>query len=135
MSAMSDYLEDKLRIYIFRGEAFTQPTNLYVALFTAAPSDAGGGTEVSGGSYARVTVACNTGNWTKPDSTGGAVNNTNAITFPTATGSWGTCTHFGIFDASSGGNLLFWGALTASKTIGNGDVISFAAAALVVTFA
>ena len=135
MSAMSDYLEDKLREYIFRGGTFTQPTNLYVALFTAAPSDSGGGTEVSGGSYARVQVACASGNWTEPDATGGAVNNTNAITFPTATGSWGTCTHFGIFDASSAGNLLFHGALTASKAVGSGDTISFAAGALVVTFA
>ena len=145
MSAMSDYLENKLIDHIFRGQTFTAPTNLYVALYTAAPADAGGGTEVTGGSYARVTVACSLANWagtqsagstTASSGTGGVTSNNAAITFPTPTANWGTVTHFGIFDASSGGNLLFHGALTASKTVNNGDPApSFTAASLQLTFA
>jgi len=145
MSAMSDYLENKLTDHIFRGQSFSAPANVYFALFTAAPSDSGGGTEVSGGSYARVTMATSLANWagtqsagstTASSGTGGASSNNGAITFPTPSANWGTITHFGIFDASSAGNLLFHGALTASKTVNNGDPApSFAAAALTVTFA
>lgn len=145
MSAMSDYLENKLVDHIFRGQTFTSPANLYVALFTAAPSDSGGGTEVSGNGYTRVTVSSSLANWagtqsagstTASSGTGGATSNNGAITFPTPTGAgWGTVTHFGIFDASTAGNLLFHGALTASKTINAGDTVSYAAAQLAVTFA
>lgn len=145
MSAMSDYLENKLVDHIFRAQTFTAPTTLHVALFTAAPSDSGGGTEVTGGSYARASVTCSLANWagtqsagstTASSGTGGATSNNGSITFPTPSANWGTVTHFGIFDAGSGGNLLLWGALTASKTINNGDPApSFAAAALAVTFA
>ena len=136
MSQMSDYLEAALRTLIFRtGTGMTKPTHLGIALFTAAPSDSGGGTEVSGGSYARVDVPPLDANWSAPDSTGGLTANLAAITFPTASASWGTVTHVGIFDATSGGNLLFWGALTASKTVGSGDTFSFAIGALTITFA
>lgn len=121
MSAMSDYLEQELRKHIFRTGSFTKPAALYVALFTAAPSDAGGGTEVTGGSYARVQRDPLDANWTAPDTTGGVTANAAAITFPSPTANWGTVTHFGIFDASSGGNLLFHGALGTSKTVNNGD--------------
>jgi hypothetical protein len=102
---------------------------VYVGLYTAAPSDAGGGTEVTGGSYARKVTAG--ADWNAAAS--GSTSNANAITFVTATGSWGTCTHFGLFDASSGGNLLRWAVLTTSKTIGTGDVASFPAGNLVLT--
>ncbi len=146
MSAMSDYLENKLVDHIFRGVTFTAPAALHVALFTAAPSDSGGGTEVSGGSYARAALAPSTTNWastggatttTNPSAgTGGATSNNGAITFPSPTANWGVATHFGIFDASTSGNLLVWGALTASKTINNGDAApSFAISALAVTLA
>lgn len=146
MSAMSDYLENKLVDHIFRGVSFTAPAALHVALFTAAPSDSGGGTEVSGGSYARAQLNPSTTNWaatngatttTNPSSgTGGATSNNSAITFPAPTANWGTVTHFGIFDASTSGNLLVHGALTASKTVNNGDAApSFAISALVVTLA
>jgi hypothetical protein len=135
MSQMSDYLEGQIRAHIFRTASFTKPTALYVALFTAAPSDSGGGTEVSGGSYARVNLAPLDANWTAASGTNGLTDNASAITFPTASGSWGTITHMGIFDASSAGNLLFWGALTASKVVGSGDTFSFAIGALSVTFA
>lgn len=144
MSAMSDYLENKLVDHILRGTAFTGPATTYVALFTAAPSDSGGGTEVTGGSYARVAVTSNGTNWANTQASGtgvssgtsGLTSNSSAIAFPAPTASWGTVTHFGIFDASSAGNLLFHGALTASKTVNNGDPApQFNAGALTLTFA
>lgn len=149
MAAMSDFLENKLVDFLFRGQALgitgatagagTGPANLYYALLTAAPSDTGGGTEVTGGSYARVTVASTLANYAGTQGAGttvassgatGTTSNNGAITFPAPTANWGVVSHFGIYDASTGGNLLFWGALTASKTINNGDAApSFAAAA------
>lgn len=136
MSAMSDYLEVEIRKHVFRTGSFTKPTVLAVALFTAAPSDSGGGTEVSGGSYARVQRDPLDANWTGASSTDGLTDNAAALTFPTPTANWGTITHFGIFDATSGGNLLFWGALTTPKTVNNGDPApAFATGALDVTFA
>lgn len=136
MSAMSDYLEGEIRKHIFRTGSFTKPTTLAVGLFTAAPSDSGGGTEVSGGSYARVSVNPLDANWTAASSTDGVTTNAAAITFPAPTANWGTVTHFGIFDATTTGNLLFHGALTASRVISNGDAApQFAAGALSVTFA
>mgnify|MGYP006330868683 FL=1 len=125
MSGASDYLENELLDHVFRNSAYTPAATVYVGLYTAAPTDAGGGTEVSTGSYARTAV-------TFGAASGGSINNSGAVTFPTASGSWGTITHFGIFDASTAGNLLAWNAVTASKTVGNGDTASFAIAALVV---
>jgi len=136
MSQMSDYLEVELRKHVFRTGSFTKPAALHVGLFTAAPSDAGGGTEVSGGSYARVARAPLDANWTAPDSTGGVTANAALITFAAPTANWGTVTHFAIFDAASGGNLITWGALSASRIINNNDAApEFAIGALVVTFA
>lgn len=136
MSAMSDYLEDALRTLIFRtGAGFAKTSGLYVALFTAAPSDAGGGTEVSGGSYARVDVPPLDANWTAASATDGVTDNAADIEFPVATGNWGTITHMGIFDAASAGNLLFHGALTASKAINTNDQFKFAAGDLDITLA
>ena len=150
MAAFSDFAENKLIDWLLRGQAIgitgasaaagTGPTNVYVALLTAAPSDTGGGTEVTGGSSARVTVASSLANWagtqsagstTASSGTGGTTSNNGAITFPAPTANWGVVTHVGIYDASSAGNLLMWSALTVSKTINNGDAApSFAAAAL-----
>jgi hypothetical protein len=144
MSAMSDYLENKLIDQLFRGQTPAPTSTLYIGLHTSAPSDAGGGTEVSGGSYARVSVTSSTANWagtqaagstTASSGTGGQTSNNAAITFPTPTAGWGTVTHFGIYDAASGGNLLFWGALTISKTINQADTVTFPAASLSITFA
>jgi len=144
MSAMSDYLENKLVDQLFRGQTAPTTTTLYVGLFTAAPSDSGGGTEVTGGSYARASVSSSLANWAGTQSagstvassgTGGATSNNNAITFATPSATWGTATHFGIFDAASAGNLLFWGALTISKTINQSDTVTFPAGSLSVTFA
>jgi len=145
MSAMSDYLENKLVDHVFRGQSYTLPV-LYVGLLTAAPSDSGGGTEVSGGSYARVKAAAGASqdltDWksTQNDSlastgTGGNTTNTNAVNFPTPSATWGTVTHFGIYDALTGGNLLFWGALTIAKTINQSDTVTFPAGSLSITFA
>lgn len=131
MAALSDYAEAELIKHIFRTGSFTKPTVLGVALFTAAPSDAGGGTEVSGGSYARVANNPLDANWDAISGNNGTTANTGTVTFPAPTADWGSVTHFGVFDAATGGNLLFHGALTTSKTINNGDAApSFAAGAL-----
>jgi hypothetical protein len=136
MANASDYLEVELRKHLFRTGSFTKPTVLGVALFTVTPSDSGGGTEVTGGSYARVDVPPLDANWSGASSTNGLTDNVSAITFPTPTANWGTVVAFGIFDATSGGNLLVWGPITPNKTINNGDPApAFAAGALDVTFA
>lgn len=144
MSAMSDYLENKLIDQLFRGQTAPTTTTLYVGLLTSAPSDAGGGTEVSGGSYARASISSSLANWagsqsagstTASSGTGGQTSNNVAITFATPSANWGTVTHFGIYDAVSGGNLLFWGALTITKTINQADTVTFPAASLSITFA
>lgn len=134
MSAKSDYLEVELIKHLFRTGSFTKPTVLGIALFTAAPSDSGGGTEVTGGSYARVDHPPLDANWDATSGTDGLTANTSVITFPTPTANWGTITHFAIFDATSGGNMLYHGALTASKTVNNGDPApTFPAGALTIT--
>lgn len=140
MGAKADYLENKLLDFFLRGQAYTPPATVYVALFTASPSDSGGGTEVSGGSYARVAVSCSLANWagtqaagstTASSGTGGTTSNNGTITFPAPTASWGSVTAFGAFDASTGGNLLFYAALATPKTINSGDAApSFAPGAL-----
>lgn len=144
MSALSDYLENKLIDHVFRNTSYTVPSTVYVALYTAAPSDSGGGTEVTGGSYARVQVGPSVSTWLSTNGTtsgassgtGGQTSNAGTITFPTPTANWGVITHFAILDASTSGNFLIWGALTQSKTVNNGDPApTFAASALTVTFA
>lgn len=131
MGAKTDYLENAIIGHIFRGAAYTAPTTLYVGLFTAAPGEAGGGTEVSGGSYARVAVANSAAEWAAPVAGNGTTSNLNAITFPAPTGDWGQATHWAIFDAATAGNQLINEALTTPKTINNGDAApSFAPGAL-----
>lgn len=125
----SDYLENLLIDHMFRARTFAKPTALYIALFTAAPSDAGGGTEVSGGGYARVNLAPADANWAgthgttsgNSSGTGGLTSNAAIITYPAPSAAWGTITHFGIFDAITGGNLLIWDALVTPRTIASGD--------------
>lgn len=111
--SFSNYLETKVLGHVFGGTAYTQPTK-YIALYTSAPGEAGGGTEVSGTNYVRQTAAFTV--------TGDTASNTAAIEFPTAGSAWGTITHIGVMDSSSSGNLLAYGTLTASKTIASGDV-------------
>lgn len=122
----SNYLETALLNAVLRNTSYTSVTTVYVALATAVGSDGSTFTEVSGGSYARTAV-------TFGAPSGNSVANSGAVTFPTATADWGTVVAFGIYDASSGGNQLYWGDLTASKTISNGDTASFAISAMTVT--
>ena len=130
MSGYSDYLEDKVLDHVFGGNAFTAPTTLYVALYTVAPSDTGGGTEVSGGAYARQTGAF-TVSGTNPTT----ATNSAAIEYPTATADYGTVVAVGILDASSSGNLLAYSTLDASKVVSSGDVFRFNAGDLDITLA
>jgi hypothetical protein len=152
MTAMSNTLENKLIDWFFRAQAIgitgataaagTGPATLYIGLFTATPSDTGGGTEVSGGAYARVAVTSSMVNWAGTQAaastvassgTGGTTSNNAAITFPIPSANWGTANSFGIFDAATTGNLLFWGPLTVNRTISLGDQAPvFAAASLTV---
>lgn len=138
MGALSDYLENKIVDHVLRATAYTAPVTVYVGLLTAAPSDTGGGTEVSGNAYARVAITSGTAAWnnTQGNTTGastgtdGTIENAAVITFPTPTAGWGTVTHWGVYDAATAGNLLFYAPLTVSKTINTGDAVSFAAGAL-----
>jgi hypothetical protein len=126
----SDYLENKLLDAVFNGVAWSTIANVWVALFTGTLSGDTPGTEVTGGSYARVSTA--PADWTA--ASGGALDNGNVITFPAPTANWGTVTHFGIFDASTAGNAFYYGDLTTSRVINNGDgAPSFAVGALDIT--
>lgn len=131
MAGKSDYLENKLLDLVLGAQAFSAPATLYIELYTAAPTDAGGGTPVSGNNYSRAAVTNNSTNW--PAATSGVKTSGAAINFATPSGSWGTVSHFGIFDASSGGNLLYWGALISSVAISTGQSVSFASGTVTVT--
>lgn len=134
---MSDWLENRLIDYLFRGQTFAAPTTVYFALFTVTPTDAGGGTEVSGGSYARVGVACSLANFAGTQSAGstvassgtnGTTSNNGTITFAAPTANWGSVVGMAAMDALTGGNMLVWCPLTAAKTVNNLDAApSFAA--------
>ena len=121
---ISNYLENKILDHSLRNTSYTTPgTSIYIALFTdaTAQNDANGGTEVSGGDYARVQVT----GWDAP--TSGSSANTSDITFTTASADWGNLRYIGIMDASTAGNLLFWGQLTEDKDVTNGDTFSISA--------
>lgn len=113
MADLSNYLENKLLDHCLGTASFTMPAQVYVALYTVAPTDSGGGTEVSGGSYARQAIDF-------AAASGGSAIPTAKVEFPTATASWGTIVAVGLFDASTSGNLLWWKTIS-SKAIGNGD--------------
>ena len=123
--SFTNYLETELLDHVFAGNSYTSPSAVYVGLFTAAPGEAGGGTECSGGSYVRRTASFSVA--------GNLATTTAAIEFPTATSAWGTVTHIGIFDASSSGNMLAYATLTASKTIDSGDVFRIPAGDIDIT--
>ena len=113
--SFSNYLETEILDHVFAGAAYTAPTTKYLALFTAvADGEAGSVTEVSGGGYARQTVAFTT--------SGNTTSNNAAVEYPTATANYGTVTHVGVYDASSSGNLMAYAALSSNKTIETGDV-------------
>lgn len=130
MAALSDHAEKLLLDWMMTSGTATRPTAWFVALYTAAPSDAGGGTEVSGAGYVRQAVAFNAA-----ATPGGTTSNTADVSFTAAGGNYGTVTHLGIFDASSSGNLLWHGALTASKAVEDGDTITFTAGNIDLTMA
>lgn len=115
--AKSDFLEVNVLNHVLRGIPYSSPTTVYLALFTLAATDAGGGTEVSGGSYVRQPIT-----FGAPGSpSANQVSNSVAILFPIATADWGTLVHFGIFDAPSSGNLLYHATMTAPRTILTND--------------
>lgn len=116
-NSFSDYLENKVLAHVFGGSAYTAPATIYVGLFTADPGESGSSNEVSGNGYLRQSMAFTV-------STNTATNTAN-VEFPTATGSWGTITHTALYDASTSGNMLAVGQLTASKAIGTNDVFRF----------
>lgn len=126
MTAASNYLENALLDHVLRNTAFTQPSGLFLALYTTDPTDADTGTEVSAGGYARQSI-------TMGAAAAGAAKNTNTLTF-TATALWGTITHTGIHDAVSGSNLLFHGPLSPNRLIDDTDKLEFDPNDLTVTF-
>ena len=127
MAGLTNYLEDKIWNHVFGSTTYTKPTNWYVGLLTATPSDSAGGTEVTGGSYARQVCSFTiTGTGTA------LATNTSAITFPTATADWGIIGWVGIYDAVSSGNLVAYQNLQKSdyststtKTLNDGDIFKF----------
>lgn len=120
MAGFTNYAEDLVLDWLLTNAAATRPTAWYVALYTVAPGETGGGTEVSGGSYARTAVTF-TVSGTAPTT----ASNSAAVEFAAATASWGTVVAAGIFDASTSGNLLAFANLTTSKTVDSGDVLRF----------
>lgn len=125
--SLSNFLENELLDHVFGAAAYSAPATVYAALYTAAPSDAGGGTEVSTGTwtnYARVAITNNATNF--PAASGGAKSNGTAIDYGTVAASGEvTVVAVGLLDASSGGNLLAWADLAASKAVNNGDTAKF----------
>lgn len=128
MAEMSNFLENALVNATLRNTTYTSPATVYVALFTTDPTDAATGTEVTGGSYARTSVA-----FAAPSN--GAAASSADCTFPTCTSTWGTVSHIGIFDASTSGNLLYHTPLDSSKLIETGDIFKIASGSLTVTLA
>ena len=112
--SFTNFLETEILDHVFAGAAYSAPSQHYLGLFTAAPGEAGGGTELSGSAYARRPVDFST--------SGATTSNDAAIEFATATGSWGTVTHVGVFDAATSGNLMAYATLSSSKAIATGDV-------------
>jgi hypothetical protein len=130
MAALSDHLEKLLLDWSMTTGTATRPSAWFLALYTAAPSDSGGGTEVSGSGYARQAIAFNAA-----ATPAGTTSNSAAVEFTASGGSFGTVTHIGIFDASTSGNLLWHGAMTTSRVVGDGDKLVFATGDVVLTLA
>jgi hypothetical protein len=123
--SFTNFLETEILDHVFGGNAYTAPSNVYLGLYTATPSDTGGGTELSGSGYARLAMAMSV--------SGNLATNSAAEEFATATGSWGTVTHVGVFDAATSGNLMAYGTLSASKAVATGDVFRIPAGDLDIT--
>lgn len=134
MGSFSDYLENEVLDHIFSAATWTPPVTLYLALCTAAPTDASTGstlTEANYTGYSRLAVTNNATNW--PAASAGAKSNGVAFTFAECTAGTSTITHFAIVDAATLGNVIGWGALTTSKTITTGDTPKFAIGDLDIT--
>lgn len=123
--SFSNTFETRVLTWVFTSSSATRPTAWYVALFTTNPAEDASGTEVSGGGYARQSATFTV--------SGNTASNSGAIEYPTATAGYGTVSHVGVFDASSGGNLIAYAALTTSKTIETGDVLRIPAGDLDIT--
>tara|TARA_R110000772_G_scaffold81597_5_gene173503 strand:- start:233 stop:625 length:393 start_codon:yes stop_codon:yes gene_type:complete len=121
MAALSDFAEKLCLDFLMNTQTATRPTTWFVALFTAAPNDAGGGTELSGNGYAREAVT-----FDAVSSGAGTTQNAGLVSFTAAGGSWGSVTHIGIFDAVSTGNLLMHGIMGTARTVNDGDDLEFA---------
>ena len=128
MAEISNFLENALINATLRNTTYTSVATVYVSLFTSDPTDAGTGTEVSGGSYARTSVT-----FAAPSN--GVTTNSADVTFPTCTASWGVVGWIGINDASTAGNLLYHTPLDTSKTIDSGDIFKISTGNLSVTLA
>lgn len=113
----SNFLEEAILNYFFRGQAVSRPTNLYLALYKTNPTDSDTGSEVTGGGYARQVVS-----FSAPSQQGdrGTITNANSIEFAQATGDWGEIAYFGIRDAKEGGNLLVYGTFNKPQTVNEG---------------
>jgi hypothetical protein len=119
--AFSDYLENKVLNLLMGSAAYSVPATLYIAALTAVPTDAGGGTEVSGGGYARISVTNDTG--TFPTSVAAEKNLGTSKAFPEATTNWGTVQSIGIFNHPTAGDLLMWAAISPGQLINTGDIL------------
>jgi hypothetical protein len=129
MSSFTNYTENLVLTWLLTSGSATRPTAWYVGLFTAAPSDAGGGTEVTGNGYVRKATGTITVSGTDTTAT-----NSSAIEFAAASGgNWGSVTHAAIFDAETSGNMIAWAQLTTARTINDGDVFRIPASSLTVT--
>jgi hypothetical protein len=128
MSAMSDYLENEILDHILSVGSYTMPSAVYVGLSTGSFNDDNSGTELTGNNYSRVAA-------TFSAAASGTTSNSAAVEFSAATGSWGSVSHFGIFDAASSGNLLIHGAFTTAKTIASGDILKIPTGDLDITAA
>lgn len=126
MSAMSNYLELKFLDHFTGTASTTAPSAVYLGLATASLQDDASGTELSGNNYTRKAI-------TFASASGGSIASNSAVEFNSATGSWGDVSHWGIWDASSSGNLLFHGSFTASKTIASGDILKVASGSLTIS--
>ncbi len=127
---LSDYARGAILGHAFKGVAWSAPATLYAGLSTTACSATSVGTEVTGGSYARVPITAATG-WSGPAAGTGRITNAAAVTFPAPTSAWNVVSHWHLSDAATGGNLIACAPLDVAKTINAGDAApAFPAGAL-----
>lgn len=126
--SISNYLENAILNHILKNTAYSQPTNLYIALSTTDAGESGTTiTEPVGNNYTRAL--CNAWN----TASNRQIKNTNQVTFNTASGSWGTIQYWAIFDAITGGNMLAYGSFTTGKAIVSGNTPFIAAQEIIIS--